>query len=170
MFYFTFYLSCQLILGFYVKHTFSLDFIFSINNRKSRYQIVNGGLSSVSITYIFNNSSRRKNVHKLEAVLSVKILNMMKISKTCQWNTKWYFNFNQSPCNYFDIKKTNYKLSYIIQYSVKYMVRKIPWRIKWQPTPVLLPGKSHGWRSLVGYSPWGHKQSDMTEQIHSLIV
>ena len=32
---------------------------------------------------------------------------------------------------------------------------KIPWRKKWQPTPVLLPGKSHGWRSLVGCSPWG---------------
>ena len=31
------------------------------------------------------------------------------------------------------------------------------------PTPVLLPGKSHGWRSLVGYSPWGRKESDMTE-------
>ena len=37
------------------------------------------------------------------------------------------------------------------------------WRRKWQPTPVFLPGKSHGWRSLVGYSPWGHKESDMTE-------
>ena len=35
-----------------------------------------------------------------------------------------------------------------------------------QPTPVLLPGKSHGRRSLVGCSPWGHKESDMTEQIH----
>ena len=34
-------------------------------------------------------------------------------------------------------------------------VRKIPWRRKWQPTPVLLPGKFRGWRSLVGYSPWG---------------
>ena len=34
-------------------------------------------------------------------------------------------------------------------------VRKIPWRRKWQPTPVLFPGKFHGWRSLVGYSPWG---------------
>ena len=40
------------------------------------------------------------------------------------------------------------------------------WRRKWQPTPVLLPGKSHGWRSLVGYSPWRKKQSDMTEQLH----
>ena len=38
--------------------------------------------------------------------------------------------------------------------------------IKWQPTPVLLPGKSHGWRSLVGYSPWGRKESDTTERLH----
>ena len=35
--------------------------------------------------------------------------------------------------------------------------------LQWQPTPVFLPGKSHGQRSLVGYSPWGHKQSNMTE-------
>ena len=33
----------------------------------------------------------------------------------------------------------------------------------WQPTPVFLPGQSHGQRSLVGYSPWCHKESDMTE-------
>ena len=43
---------------------------------------------------------------------------------------------------------------------------KIPWRRIWQSTPVLLPGKSHGQRSVVGYSPWGRKESDMTEQIH----
>ena len=36
---------------------------------------------------------------------------------------------------------------------------------KWQPTPVFLPGKSHGQRSLVGYSPWGHKESDVTKVI-----
>ena len=41
-----------------------------------------------------------------------------------------------------------------------------PWRRKWQPTPVLLPGESHGGRSLVGYSPWGRKESDMTERLH----
>ena len=40
---------------------------------------------------------------------------------------------------------------------------KTPWRKKWQPTPVFLPGKSHGQKSLVGYSPWGHKESDTTE-------
>ena len=32
-----------------------------------------------------------------------------------------------------------------------------------QPTPIFLPGKSHGWRNLVGYSPWGHKELDMTD-------
>jgi len=44
---------------------------------------------------------------------------------------------------------------------------KIPWRRKWQPTPVLLPGKFHGQRSLVGYSPWGHKELDMTDQLNT---
>ena len=37
---------------------------------------------------------------------------------------------------------------------------------KWQPTPVLLPGESHGRRSLVGYSPWGCKELDSTEGLH----
>ena len=35
--------------------------------------------------------------------------------------------------------------------------------LKWQSTPALLPGKSHGWRSLIGYSPLGRKESDMTK-------
>ena len=39
-------------------------------------------------------------------------------------------------------------------------------RRQWHPTPVLLPGKSHGWRSLVGYSPWGRWESDTTERLH----
>ena len=42
---------------------------------------------------------------------------------------------------------------------VQSWVGKIPWRRKWQPTPVFLPRKSQGQRSLVGYSPWGHKES-----------
>ena len=41
-----------------------------------------------------------------------------------------------------------------------------PWRRQWHPTSVLLPGKSHGWRSLVGCSPWGRWESGMTEQLH----
>ena len=39
-------------------------------------------------------------------------------------------------------------------------------RRQWHPTPVLLLGKSHGWRSLVGCSPWGHEESDTTERLH----
>ena len=46
-------------------------------------------------------------------------------------------------------------------------VGKIPWRWKWPLTPVLLPGKSPGQRSLVGYSPWGHKESDMTRRLNN---
>ena len=48
-------------------------------------------------------------------------------------------------------------------------VRKIPWRRKWQHTPVFLTGKSHGQRSLAGYSPWGHKRVNhdrVTKQQH----
>ena len=41
--------------------------------------------------------------------------------------------------------------------------REIPWKRKWQPTPVFLPGKSHGQRGVAGYSLWGHKESDTTE-------
>ena len=44
-------------------------------------------------------------------------------------------------------------------------VRKIPWRRAWQPTPVFLLGESHGRRSLEGYSPGGHKESDTTERL-----
>ena len=44
-------------------------------------------------------------------------------------------------------------------------IGKIPWRWKWQLRPVFLPGKFRGQRSLVGYSPWSHKESDTTERL-----
>jgi len=44
-------------------------------------------------------------------------------------------------------------------------VGEIPWRRKWQHIPVFLPEESHGQRGPVSYSPWGHKESDMTEQL-----
>ena len=49
-------------------------------------------------------------------------------------------------------------------------VRKIPWRRKWQPIPVFLPGESYGQRSLAGYSPWGGKESDTTEWLHTHMI
>ena len=49
-------------------------------------------------------------------------------------------------------------------------VGKIPWRRTWQTTPGFLPGESHGLRSLVGYSPWGHKESHTTERLSTAQV
>ena len=45
--------------------------------------------------------------------------------------------------------------------------RKISWRREWLPTPVVLPGKSHGQKTLVGYSPWGCKELDMNDHTHT---
>ena len=44
-------------------------------------------------------------------------------------------------------------------------VRKIPWRREWLPTPIFLPGEFHRQRHLMGYSPWSHKELDMTERL-----
>ena len=41
----------------------------------------------------------------------------------------------------------------------------VPWRRAWLPTPIFLPGEFHGQRSLAGYSPWGHRELDITEQL-----
>ena len=54
-------------------------------------------------------------------------------------------------------------LSYIAFIMLRYVPSR---RRQWHLTPVLLPGKSHGQRSLVGYSPWGHEESDTTERLH----
>ena len=54
-----------------------------------------------------------------------------------------------------------WRKSKILRFNI--WVKKIPWRRKWHPTPVFLPGESHGQRSLAGYSPWGHEESDMIE-------
>ena len=55
----------------------------------------------------------------------------------------------------------------LMRYStqVQSLGQKLFWRREWQPTPVFLPGKFHGQRSLVGYSPWSHKRSDTTERL-----
>ena len=58
-------------------------------------------------------------------------------------------------------------MSQVMSYAWKFGYSKhVIWRRKWQLTPVFLPGESHGQRSLVGYSPRGRKESDMTEQLH----
>ena len=54
------------------------------------------------------------------------------------------------------------------RYRFSLWVGKVPWRRKWQPTPVFLPGKLHGQRSLAGYSPWGREESNMIEHKHTV--
>ena len=49
--------------------------------------------------------------------------------------------------------------------QVQSLGQEIPWKRRWQPTPVFLSGEPHGQRSLVGCSPWGHKESDTIEQL-----
>ena len=64
--------------------------------------------------------------------------------------------------------KHTLKLGYYFSFSYSNIVMKIVNTLyrKWHPTPVLVPGESHGWRSLVGCSPWGRWGLDMTERLH----
>ena len=62
-----------------------------------------------------------------------------------QPNKYWWLSGKESACQRWRLE-------------LELWVRKIPWRRKWQPTPVFLPGESHGQRSLVGYSPWIHRR------------
>ena len=55
----------------------------------------------------------------------------------------------------------------MLETQVWSLSKEDPLRRKWQPTPVFLPGESYGQRSLVGYSPWGPKESSMTERTHT---
>ena len=53
----------------------------------------------------------------------------------------------------------------IREHGLDTWIRKIPWRREWEPTPVFLPGESHGERSLAGYGPWSRKEADTTERL-----
>ena len=66
------------------------------------------------------------------------------------------------------VRYTSIKNFYILlkNWPIYHHVVTLFQRRQWHPTPVLLPGKSHGWRSLVGCSPWGCYESDMTERLH----
>ena len=76
------------------------------------------------------------------------------IKSTCKSNSVLHFFY---PLCY---SNSNHNLQQLKCFSVNNRRRQ------WHPTPALLPGKSHGWRSLVGCSPWGHKESDTTEWLH----
>ena len=99
------------------------------------------------------------------------------IFEVCKYSMKTcdlYLKKNQTDSSYIYIyiyiksraslvAQTVKNLSAVQETQVWSAVRKIPWRRKRQPTPVSLPGKSHGQRSLVGYSPWACQGLDMTD-------
>ena len=73
------------------------------------------------------------------------VASKLKYQSSVQWGLPWWLSGKESTCQ---CRRCGFD-----PWS-----RKIPWRRKWQPTPVFLPGKSHGQRILVGYSLWGHKR------------
>ena len=69
----------------------------------------------------------------------------------------------------FNIRLGRIQLQGINLYPQKSYEAFQSWSDLWQPTPVFLPGESYGQKSLAGYSPWGHKESDTTEQLNSIV-
>ena len=70
-------------------------------------------------------------------------------------------------CILFIINPRECRHSYLCQYESWFNYHYLLcWRRQWHPTPVLLPGKSNGWRSLIGCRTWGHEESDTTERLH----
>ena len=75
----------------------------------------------------------------------------------------------KEACIHQSLPITQYSMSNFkqnIKRQAKTICRDKKGKRQWHPTPVLLPGKSHGWKSLVGCSPWGHKELDTTERLH----
>ena len=95
----------------------------------------------------------------LDCVLIIKSYSASlraNLSPFCRWENKiprgWWLSGKESACQ-------------CRRHGVDPWLGKISWRRKWQPTPVFLPGKPHGQKSLLGHSPWDHKDSEMTEQL-----
>ena len=85
-------------------------------------------------------------------------------SAPCKW-TNWNCDYSSSFIILWAslVAQTIKNLPAVQETGFDSWVGKIPWRRKWQPVPIFLPGKSHGQRILAGYSPWGWKESNMTE-------
>ena len=87
------------------------------------------------------------------------------------WDSEWALKLNSLPteqkraCHVAPCKESACQCRSCRRSGFDPWVGKIPWRRAWQPTPVFLPGEALGQRSLAGYSPWGHKESDTTEQL-----
>ena len=81
----------------------------------------------------------------------------------------FYYSVNLN-LDHYEVVSFSFAISLVLKFTLTNNntapLASLFWRRQWHPTPVLLPGKSHGWRSLVGCSPWGHEESDTTERLH----
>ena len=95
-------------------------------------------------------------IHSLFCQILLNICYVLRIG------LHWWLSGKESACNAGDAHR---------RCVFNPWVRKIPWRRKWQPTPVFLPGKSHGWRNLVSYKSMGvAKESDITQQLNTTAI
>ena len=97
-----------------------------------------------------------------ENILVVKIRKRETVSLTMKWTSGGNIHKNRVQSK----RSKLYELGTVCLQFWNITFMKFSWRRKWHPTPVLLSGKSHGWRSLVGCNSWGHEESDMTEWLH----
>jgi len=95
--------------------------------------------------------------HTLKLNFCINISQIIKCN--CIWQSSLYLGFPGDTSS----KESTYQSRRCKICRLDPWVGKIPWRRKWLCTPVFLPGESHAQKSLVGYSLWGHKESDMTE-------
>ena len=93
---------------------------------------------------------------------AVSMLTSMYISQSAQYQIGIIYNETWAS----QVAQRLKHLPAMREAWVRSLGQEDPWRRKWHPTPVLFPGESHGWRSLVGYSPQGRKESDTTERLH----
>ena len=81
-------------------------------------------------------------------------------------STRWESNLTELPQTLCTCESAMPLNIHNASFAMEITCCSTSWRRQWHPTPVLLPGKSHGWRSLVGCSPWGHYKSDTTKRLH----
>ena len=122
--------------------------------------------SSIYITGARNTSQISRNVQVFSSHVNHFMCNYQI---TVGFTGGWFpggSDGKESACNSGDLGSTPGVCLQFRRPGFDSWYRKISWRRKWQPAPVILPGKSHGWKSLAGYGPWGRKMSDTTERLH----
>ena len=148
---------------FICHHTKIILTIFSIMYMSCPLLIyfVSGSLYLlISLTYFFPPPT---SIPSSNHLLALQIQNSFSFCYICSLVSIFIFHIYQKLCIILKKKKRICLNSGDSGFNL--WVGKIPWRRKWQPTLVLWSGESHGQRSLVGYSPGGHNESDMTEQL-----